>query len=113
MYTDASYLQLGAVISQDGKHIAFYSRKLTDAQKRYTTTERELRAIVGTLKKSIETYPLVGQQVTVWTDHKNLTCKNITSECVHALASTQEEYGPDIKYIQGTKKIVADAFSRL
>ena len=51
IYTDASHLQLGSVISQDGKPIAFYSRKLTDAQTRYTTTERELLAIVETLKR--------------------------------------------------------------
>ena len=42
IHTDASHYQLGGVISQDGKPIAFYSRKLNDAQTRYTTTEREL-----------------------------------------------------------------------
>ena len=48
--TDASHLQLRAVISQNGKPIAFYSRKLNSAQTRYTTTERELLLIVETLK---------------------------------------------------------------
>ena len=42
IHTDASKTQLGAVISQEGKPIAFYSRKLSPAQTRYTTTEREL-----------------------------------------------------------------------
>ena len=32
IHTDASHYQLGAVISQDDKPIAFYSRKLNDAQ---------------------------------------------------------------------------------
>jgi hypothetical protein len=41
LYTDASDHQLGTVIIQDKKPIAFYSRKLNTAQKRYTTTERE------------------------------------------------------------------------
>jgi hypothetical protein len=36
VHTDASAFQLGAVISQNGKPIAFYSRKLTPTQKRYT-----------------------------------------------------------------------------
>ena len=38
--TDASKTHLGGVISQNGKSIAFYSRKLTPAQINYTTTEK-------------------------------------------------------------------------
>ena len=49
IHTDASHTQLGAVLSQDNKPLAFYSRKLNPAQTRYTTTERELLAIVETL----------------------------------------------------------------
>ena len=37
---DASELQLGAVIVQDIKPIAFYSRKLTGTKTRYTVTEK-------------------------------------------------------------------------
>ena len=32
IHTDASALRLGSVIIQKGKHITFYSRKLTDDQ---------------------------------------------------------------------------------
>ena len=39
IHTDASKMQLGGVISQNGKPIAFYSRKLILAQINYTTTE--------------------------------------------------------------------------
>jgi len=69
IHTDASETQLGAVISQDGKPIAFYSRKLSSTQQRHTTTERELLAIVETLKefKSVS----LGQQIAVFSDHKN------------------------------------------
>jgi RNase H-like domain found in reverse transcriptase len=42
IYTDASDHQLGAVIMQDKKPLAFYSRKLNAAQRRHTTTERAL-----------------------------------------------------------------------
>jgi hypothetical protein len=44
-------LQLGAVILQDNKPIAFYSWKLNPAQTRYTTTKHELLSIVETLKR--------------------------------------------------------------
>jgi len=51
IHTDASHYQLGAVVSQEGTPIAFYSRKLNPAQMRYTTTERELLSVVETLKE--------------------------------------------------------------
>ena len=38
IYTDANAFQLGGVIGQKGKPIAFYSRKPTDYQQRYTKT---------------------------------------------------------------------------
>ena len=80
IHTDASHTQLGVVISQNNKPIAFYSRKLQPAQTQYTTTECELLSIVKTLKefKNI----LLGQQIMVYTDHKNLTYKNFNTEHV-------------------------------
>ena len=49
-HTDAIALQLGAVIIQKFKLIAFYSRKLTDSQQMYTVTYKELLILVETLK---------------------------------------------------------------
>ena len=56
IHTDASKLQLGACISQEGKPVAFYSRKLNPAQTRYTVTEQELLSIVETLKELETSY---------------------------------------------------------
>jgi hypothetical protein len=50
VYTDASNKQLGEVIMQEGKPLAFFSRKLSSAQTRYTTGEQEVLSIVETLK---------------------------------------------------------------
>lgn len=111
IHTDASHTQLGAVISQKGKPIAFYSRKLNDAQTRYTTTERELLSIVETLKEFRNI--LLGQRIEVHTDHKNLTCKNFNTERVMRWRLILEEYGPELHYIKGEKNVVADALSRL
>jgi transposase InsO family protein len=110
IYTDASKLQLGGVITQKGKTLAFYSRKLNDAQTRYTTTERELLSIVETLKE-FKTV-LFGQRIVVYTDHKNLTCENLTSDRVIRWRLLLEEYGVTIKYIKGAENVVADALSR-
>ena len=71
IHTDASHTQLGAVISQNGKPIAFYSQKLNPTQTCYTTTKRELLAIVETLKEFRNI--LLGQKIWVYPDHKNLT----------------------------------------
>ena len=51
IHTDTSKQQFGSVISQKGKCIVFYSRKLNPAQINYTTTERKLLSIVETLKE--------------------------------------------------------------
>ena len=50
MYTNTSAFQLGAVITQKGKLIAFYSRKLTYTKQCYMVTEKELLIMVETLK---------------------------------------------------------------
>jgi predicted aspartyl protease len=111
IHTDASHTQLGAVISQDEKPIAFYSRKLKPEQTRYTTTERELLSIVETLKEFRNI--LLGHRIIVHTDHKNLTCKNFNTERVMRWRLLLEEYGPELHYIKGEHNIVADALSRM
>ena len=111
IHTDASKYQLGACISQNGNPIAFYSRKLSSAQTRYTTTERELLAIVETLKEFRNI--LLGQKIIVHTDHKNLTYANFNTERVMRWRLILEEYGPELRYIKGPKNVAADALSRL
>jgi hypothetical protein len=51
IYTDASSKQLGAVITQKNRPIAFFSWKLSTTQHKYSVTKTELLAIVKTLKE--------------------------------------------------------------
>jgi hypothetical protein len=51
IYTDALSKQLGAVITQENRPIAFFSRKLSTMQRKYSVTKIELLAIVKTLKE--------------------------------------------------------------
>jgi hypothetical protein len=51
IYTDDSSKQLGAVITQENRPIAFFSWKLSTTQRKYSVTEIELLAIVETLKE--------------------------------------------------------------
>ena len=56
---------------QEDKPLAFYSWKLTTAQRNYTTTKKELLSIVETLKDFQNI--LLGYEIEVFTDHKNLS----------------------------------------
>ena len=61
---------MGAVITQQNRPIAFFSRKLSETQQKYSVTEIELLAIVETLKEFKGM--LWGQTIKVYTNHKNL-----------------------------------------
>ncbi len=70
IYTDACSKQLGAVITQDNRPIAFFSWKLSNTECKYSVTKIALLAIVKTLKELKEM--LWGQSIKVFTDHANL-----------------------------------------
>ena len=63
---DAIAFQLRAVVHQKVKLIAFYSRKLTDAQKMYTVIQRELLSILESLKYFGTI--LLGQKLIIYTN---------------------------------------------
>jgi hypothetical protein len=80
IYTDASKYQIGSIITQKDNPLAFYSRKLINAQMRYTDTELELLAIVETLWEYKRI--LLGHLITIFTNHKNHTFLNFTTDRV-------------------------------
>ena len=84
---------------------------MNSAQHNYTTTEKELLSIVETLKEFHNI--LLGNQIRVYTDHKNLTYKKFNTERVMRWRLILEELGPELKYIKGENNVVFDALSRL
>jgi hypothetical protein len=113
IYTDASSKQLGAVITQENRTIAFFGWKLSATQCKYSITKIKLLAIVETLKEFKGM--LWGQSIKVYIDHANLIRDTLgmTSDHVYQWRLLLEEYGPEIVYIKGIHNTVADAISRL
>ena len=77
-YTDASYIQLGATLVQDGRPLGFYTRKLNGSQTSYTVGEKELLRTVEGLKAFSGV--IRGQDLTVHTDHLNLLYSKLPSQ---------------------------------
>jgi hypothetical protein len=113
IYTDASSKQLGAIITQENRQIAFLSWKLPAMQCKYSITKIELLAIVETLKEFKGM--LWGQSIKVYTDHANLIrdALSMTLDHVYRWRLLLEEYGPKIVYIIGIHNTIADAISWL
>ncbi len=111
LYTDASTKQLGVVITQENRSIAFFSWKLSGTQSKYTNTKLELLAIEETLKEFNRM--LWGQRINVYTNHKNLTQDGLglTTDRVTHWRILLEEYASEIIYIKGIHNTVADAIS--
>ncbi|XP_056860064.1 uncharacterized protein LOC130508525 [Raphanus sativus] len=115
---DASDYAVGAVLGQkkDKKtHVIYYaSRTLNDAQVKYSTTEKELLAIVFAFEK-FRSY-LVGSKVIVYTDHaalRHLLAKKDAKPRLLRWILLLQEFDLEIKDRPGVENGVADHLSRM
>ncbi|KAM2671207.1 hypothetical protein EV1_007043 [Malus domestica] len=115
---DASDYAIGAILGQRKNklpHVIYYaSRTLNNAQLNYSTTEKELLAVVFALDK-FRSY-LIGTKVIVFTDHAALkylfTKKEAKPRLIRWMLLLQE-FDIEIKDKNGSDNVVADHLSRL
>ncbi|CAN6579361.1 unnamed protein product [Malus baccata var. baccata] len=113
---DVSDYALGAILGQrkDKKpHVIYYaSRTLNDAQLNYSTTEKELLAVVFALDK-FRSY-LIGTNVIVFTDHAALkyllTKKEAKPRLIRWMLLLQK-FDIEIRDKKGSENVVADHLS--
>ena len=115
---DASDYAVGAVLGQKlnrEPHVIYYASKtLSDAQMNYTTTEKELLAVVFALEK-FRSY-LLGSKVLVYSDHaalRHLLSKKDTKPRLIRWILLLQEFDLEILDKKGSENMVADHISRI
>ncbi|GKB76290.1 putative reverse transcriptase domain-containing protein [Tanacetum coccineum] len=113
VYCDASIKDLGAVLMQREKVIAYASRQLKTHEKNYTTHYLELGAVVFALK--IWRHYLYGTKCEVFIDHKSL--QHILDQKELNMRQRRwlellSDYDCEILYHPGKANVVANALSR-
>ncbi|KAK2710069.1 hypothetical protein QYM36_013668 [Artemia franciscana] len=113
---DASQHRLGAQLVVDNKTVAFGSRSLSGAEKRYSQIEKEMLAVTYTCKH-FRQY-IYGRTTTVTTDHKPLESilKKPISKAqprLRRMMIAVQNYDIQVIYRPGSEIPVADVLSRL
>ncbi|OLY81467.1 Transposon Ty3-G Gag-Pol polyprotein [Smittium mucronatum] len=111
--TDASTVAVGAVLEQQEQPIAYYSRKLSSAERNYQNYEREALAVVSALKH-FRSY-LLGRKFTVYTDNSAVAslyrAKDMTGRIVR-WKQMLAEFDCLILHRKGKDNAAADYLSR-
>lgn len=111
---DANQYALGGVLEQEGRPIAYGSRALNAAERRYSTIDRELFAIVWATR--LWRHYLLGRHFKVYSDHKPLRgiirVKDATARILR-FHQRLSEYNYEIIYRAGKQNTNADALSRI
>ncbi|KAJ0895862.1 putative nucleotidyltransferase, Ribonuclease H [Helianthus annuus] len=112
--TDASNVAIGAVLSQEDRPIAFFSKKMCPRMQVASAYVRELYAVTEAVKKWRQY--LLGRKFNIFTDQRSL--KHLLSQVVqtpeqYKWATKLIGYDFEIHYKPGKENRVADALSRI
>lgn len=110
---DASNIEVGVVLSQDNRPVAFFSEKINDAKNKYSSYDLELYALFQDLRKW--RHYLLPKEFVVYTDNQALSFLNSQDKLSHRHVKWVEYLQSNtfsIKNKKGQCNKVADALSR-
>ena len=117
---DASDRGIGAILEQKDKDevkhpVAYFSKKLSKCQSKYSTIEKEALALILSLQH-FEVYLSMGNRlIEVWTDHNPLLYihrfKNKNQRLTRWSLYLQE-WNLDVKHVRGVENVLPDILSR-
>lgn len=111
--TDASKEGVGVVLMQEGKVIAYESRKLKDYEQKYSAYDLELTVVIHALK--MWCHYLMGKKFLLMTDHHSLT-SYFNQPTLNARQAwwvyLLSGFDFDIKHLKGKENWVVEALSR-
>ncbi|CAK1598339.1 unnamed protein product [Parnassius mnemosyne] len=120
LVTDASDLAIGGVLLQqigcDWQPLAFFSRKMSPSQRKYSPYDRELLAVYESIKYF--RHWLEATPFTIYTDHKPLcfAFRERKANCSPRQFRHLDyisQFSTDIQHIAGKDNVVADTLSRV
>jgi len=118
VFVDASEKSVSRILTQQdtNRHyapIAFFSQKLNDTQRKWSTIEREAYAVVGALQKYRSW--LFRSVVRIHSDHNPLTYLTSSAPCSAKLMRwglALREFQVEFRYRKGENNLAADCLSR-
>ena len=120
IFTDASDFAVGAALQQQVEKewhpLGFFSKKLSNSERKYGAYDRELLAIYKAVKYF--RHMVEGRDFTIYTGHEPLTFafNQKSDKCSpHQFRHLDliDQFTTDIRHISGSENVVADTLSRI